>query len=1147
MLLKTLSLSGFKSFADRTRIEFDSGVNVIVGPNGTGKSNLVDALAWVMGTQATRLLRTEKMEDVIFAGTATRPAMNRAEIVLTFDNADGFLPIDVAEVTMTRRLYRDGTSEYLLNGATCRLLDLHELLSDGGVGRSQHALVGQGQIGDILNARPDEHRAVIEEAAGITKHRSRRDRSVRRLEQTELDMERLDDILDQQRRRLRPLKRQANAAEQYESVRDQVRGLRLWIGGSALRSLSERRDAATAEHRTLDGQAGANEKELTTLQHQLEGLRADATEVARILQRDTAAAARLETVGERLQRIAMVARERRYSIESRRRGAVERRDDLSSELASHHDAIDEMITDEASSAASAAQATVTLQVLEEEANALAEQVALPAEGLVASLRGDLRALEIAADRDATERRQLDQRQQVVGEHVAAKTTEAQTLIVEIQEADAAAGPAQDAYTCSVEETAKARAAFGEVDSGFHAAGLEVAGATARVEAIAAALDGLGNEDAGVLAEQSSEIRGAAVAMLDIPQDMAAAVDAALGVLSRGFVAVDADAAVAMIHRLKQNTLGGISIVAPGDTPDVTFTRRAAAEAGVDVLVDRLGGGADVALAAQLLGDVVICEGWTAAQAIVAGHPRLRAVTPEGDLITANAVHVAVPDGAGPAALEAAHAALEVAQRDLAGATSRRTTLERELAGSCDIEEAARDTLELLEARVAGHTEALAFNERARNEADSELARLGARAGALGQAVAARNERIAELRLRVDELAGEERRRQDAWEALHRRKDEVFARRDLARTAQSDATAALAALRERRKLTEARIERINQDLAGLDGRPVKQTEFDILSETGAVAQAAVDMVRRHIETLRERQRELRSRASAADAKLVTARRRRDELDLATRAARDRIATLSIELAEVRVRLEAVAEGLRRDADATEDEALAAQQPEITDGEDVADLLSNVEARLRRMGPINPLAAREHREVAAEVQTLEEQLADLAGSKQELGKVIVALDDEMASLFMQAFEEIAELYHENFAIVFPGGRGRLRLTDPQNPLHTGVEIEAQPAGKRVGQLSLLSGGERSMAALAFLFAVFRARPSPFYVLDEVEAALDDTNLRRFLRLVATLRNSAQLVIVTHQQQTMEAADLLYGVTMEPGESSVVVAKRFDSAAH
>jgi chromosome segregation protein len=301
------------------------------------------------------------------------------------------------------------------------------------------------------------------------------------------------------------------------------------------------------------------------------------------------------------------------------------------------------------------------------------------------------------------------------------------------------------------------------------------------------------------------------------------------------------------------------------------------------------------------------------------------------------------------------------------------------------------------------------------------------------------------------------------------------------------------------------------------------------------------VRGHVETLRQRQLVLRSQMGQADQRLAEALSRQSELEADLALAKERISALAIELAEIAVRDEAVAEGLRRDADVGEDVALAAPRPEIGEGESPEERLVTLEAQLRRMGPINPLAAREYEELAANVELLEGQLADLEESRAELRKVIKALDAEMASLFHEAFREISALYEENFSMVFPGGKGRLTLTDPERMLETGVEIEAQPLGKKVGKLSLLSGGEKSLAALAFLFAVFRARPSPFYVLDEVEAALDDANLRRFLRLVATLRESAQVVIITHQQQTMEAADILYGVTMEPGESSLVIAKR------
>jgi chromosome segregation protein len=282
-------------------------------------------------------------------------------------------------------------------------------------------------------------------------------------------------------------------------------------------------------------------------------------------------------------------------------------------------------------------------------------------------------------------------------------------------------------------------------------------------------------------------------------------------------------------------------------------------------------------------------------------------------------------------------------------------------------------------------------------------------------------------------------------------------------------------------------------------------------------------------------------SEADERLTEAHGRRSELERDQAEAKERISALAIELAEIAVRDEAVAEGLRRDADVDEETALAAPCPELDEGTEPHDRLMTLQAQLRRMGPINPLAGQEYEELAAQVGLLESQLADLEESRAELRKVVRALDAEMATMFRQAFDDISGFFEENFALVFPGGKGRLTLTDPDKPLETGVEIEAQPHGKKVGKLSLLSGGEKSLAALAFLFAVFRARPSPFYVLDEVEAALDDSNLRRFLRLVRTLRESAQVVIITHQQQTMEAADILYGVTMEPGESSQVIAKR------
>ncbi|MDJ0925586.1 MAG: chromosome segregation protein SMC [Acidimicrobiia bacterium] len=1145
MFLKTLSLAGFKSFADRTRLDFEAGVNVVVGPNGTGKSNLLDALAWVLGTQATRALRTEKMEDVIFAGTATRPALGRAEVSVVFDNSDGFLPVGLNEVRMTRRLYRDGSSEYELNGVPCRLLDLHELLSDGGVGRSQHVLVGQGQIGTILNARPNEHRAVIDEAAGVTKHKNRRDRSVRRLEQTEIDVARLNDILDQQRSRLRPLKRQANAAARHGAVRDEIKALHLWIGGEKLRTLRNRKAAATVEHGTLDARVAKDGAELAALNVQLASLRSEASEVGNALERDTSAVARLETVAERFRRIGLVARERRFSLESRQQGAGERRRDLEIELSQLRQDIAAARTAEISATDMADRRETVLRQLEDEERSLAEQTQLPAEGVVANLRGDLRSLENAAERDAREAEALQRRRELVASRIVEEDDDAATLIRAIQEADAAIAVAQPQFTGAAAESAQARQRVEEAQEHQRTAEIGVAGAKARIEALQNALSGLGDEAVREQALAADGVLGTVVSRLDVPSDLAAAVDAALGDWSDALVVAEPGRLEEVVRTIKSNGSGGVGFVVPGGS-DRDDAHRAATTWDVDLLADRLGSGADGDLAHLLLGDVVLVEGWTAAWRIVAAHPAVRAVTPEGDLITATGMRVAQPDGAGPAALEAAEVALEGTEVDAARAETLLTTSARDYEALLSKERTALEALEDLEAKLAGHTEALALNERARTAGRDELERIDARAAGIAAAVSARQERLTELRSRIEEFEGEERNRQEAWEALNRRRDEVSRRRDEARRLREEVAAELASTAERRRLLQNRMTVARQELAAIDDSPVDPVMIERLQRIEADSRRFLDVVKNHIATLRERQQTLRSEMNDADRRLTEANSRHAELEADQALAKERISALAIELAEIAVRDEAVAEALRRDADVDEETALAAPRPELEEGTEPQDRLVTLEAQLRRMGPINPLAAQEYEELAANVELLEGQLADLEESRAELRKVIKALDAEMASMFQQAFEEVSRFYEENFALVFPGGKGRLSLTDPDKPLETGVEIEAQPHGKKIGKLSLLSGGEKSLAALAFLFAVFRARPSPFYVLDEVEAALDDSNLRRFLRLVRTLRASAQVVIITHQQQTMEAADILYGVTMEPGESSQVIAKRIREPA-
>jgi chromosome segregation protein len=1133
-------MRGFKSFADRTRLEFSSGVNVVVGPNGAGKSNILDALAWVMGTQGTKSLRTEKMEDVVFAGTATRPPLPRAEVSLTFANDDEIMPLNLTEITITRRLFRDGTSEYELNGAACRLLDIQELLSDGGIGRHQHVLVSQGQVGDVLNASPDDHRAVIEEAAGVTKHRSRRERAVRRLERTDHDVERLKDILTEKKRALRPLKRQANAAGRHDAVRDEARALRLWIGGEELRGIAVRRNSATVDRDQAATSREAADTELESLRDRLGDLRSNAGTVGADLERDTAAAARLETARERLRRISVVSRERSRSIAAMLDGADERREDLAVEQSQLEVDIEAASIEEQNAFDEAERRETTLAALEDEERSLSEQIQLPSEGVVANLRGDLRALETADQRDAKEHDQTSSRNRVVDDRITEEVAELERLDDSIRTTDSEVTALGDLYSEKENLRIEAESRWQEADGQRTENRLASAGARARVEAFEAALGGLVDEESFAFASKAPGVVGSVVARLDAPPEIAAAVDAALDTWRDALVAVDANSLQGAVDAVKRNGGGGVSMIvgSGGTIADVSV---AADRYGVDVLFDLLGPAADTELAASVIGDVVLVQGWKTGWQVVSEMPTIRAVTPEGDLITRLGMTVAQTDGAGPAALEAAKVSLEVVDRELARSESQSTTARRSFDLAAGDERSALEDLEASEALLAGFTEALSMLGRARTASDSEHDRLAQRLEALKEAASDRSERIDQLRERVAEFEGEEAVRQAAWDALNERREAVAIRRDEARRAREEVTAELASIVERRKMMEQRSMTVSTEVTRLVLLPETKEDLAHLKSIQERAESAIAAVVGHIATLRERQREMRGRLGGANRDLSDAESRREELERTSRSVGDRLAALDVELAELAVRHEASLESLRRDSDASPEQAEAAPRPGLEDGSDPRHRLESLEADLRRMGPINPLAAQEYAEIAGEAEELESQLGDLDTSRHELRKVIAALDEKMVTLFLDAFEEISAFYSENFALVFPGGSGKLSLSDPSNPLTTGVEVEAQPAGKKVGRLSLLSGGERSLAALAFLFAVFRARPSPFYVLDEVEAALDDANLHRFLRLVDTLRKSVQLVIITHQQQTMEAADVLYGVTMEPGGSSQVLSKR------
>ncbi|HMG25779.1 MAG TPA: AAA family ATPase [Acidimicrobiia bacterium] len=1014
MFLKSLSLRGFKSFADKTVLEFEPGVTVVVGPNGSGKSNLVDAVAWVLGAQGPRSLRGGRMDDVIFAGTPERSALGRAEVSLTIDNTAHLLPIEFSEVTITRTLFRDGDSEYQLNGVTCRLLDIQELLSDTGIGRQQHVIVGQGQLDEVLTAHATDRRAVIEEAAGVLKFRKRRERAERRLEATEGNLLRLNDLVREVARQLRPLEKQADAARRYGGVEAELRAIRLYLAGheiagrqARLERLRDARDEnaekerlVRARLRELDGNVLDIEHSLTALGHD------DAAE----------ALVRAETLRERGRGLRALLAEKQRGLERELTAAAD------------EGVIETLVAD-------AAALRRELAEVDDESSALEPKLA---------------DVEAAEQELAAERAELDGGERDLADGV----------------------PAAEAHLAAADER-------------WREAEADAARRRARVEALELALS---EARAGAGAEALADVDGVAGPLadhLEIENGMETAVAVGLGDALQAVVLEGGDAARRAFDRVKAGDARALVLVAD------------ARSAGAGASPSMPGGGRPLAecvrarrpdledVLARLLADVVLIEGgWRAALDAALAHPDLVVVTRDGDRL----------GGAGPWRLGGAatpavtQAALEEAAVDAAAA------------------ETARAAAEGARAEAVAHLDAVRSRER-----DAEAARAAAAAelDSRGREVTGMRR---DLEMRVATLA-------ERWAVLTRRLEGVDARlssRDASEQAAAEARRAGLSARER---AYAEIEgRLTASLAELD---------------------AVH------DRLRERRRRQSEAARSSGERLDALRVERSTLEQESAETREKLSRAEIDEAETRMRLDNAVEKLRADFDCEPAVALDAPQPEVPEGTTLAGRARELERELRMLGPINPLALQEHGALAERHAFLQQQLDDVKESRRELMRVIRAVDREIVSVFQTAFDDVSEHFTALFATLFPGGSGRVFLTDPDDVLNTGIEIEARPSGKNVRRLSLLSGGERSLTALAFLFSVFRARPSPFYLLDEVEAALDDVNLHRFLDLVDEFRNEAQLVIVTHQKRTMEAGDILYGVSMPPGGSSKVVSQRVEEA--
>ncbi len=1154
MFLKSLTLKGFKSFADPSTLLLEPGVTVVVGPNGSGKSNVVDAVAWVLGAQGPRTVRSSKMEDVIFAGSADRPQLGRAEVSLTIDNRTGKLPGGLAEITITRTLFRSGESEYAINGQPCRLLDIQELLSDSGVGRQQHVIVSQGQLGAILDSRPEDRRAVIEEAAGVLKHRRRRERAERRLAATEENLDRLGDLLREVKRQIRPLERQAASARSHASLAEELRALRLHLVGRDIAALDKRRETATDERARLSQSEAVLVGSITELDAAAE---ATAAELATQREEDLVVAlTRVQGLAERCRGLLGVVAERRRSIAR----ALEASADTDVVSTLEADAARLTAELEATTHEDDALAPHAEEVRRAE-HALASDVAAheasfadlagqhAAEEAYAMARGRIEPLQGALEREQGALARADERLRAIDVRREALEAEAADLTHRLR-AMAAEHPRL------ARRAEQLRLVADEAERGLRDAEDALRGADRqrhRLEARAEALARqVAEENAGPDTETLGEVAGVVGILrdlVDIDDGWAAAFEAAVGAALGAIVVEGSGPARAVLAELHEREVVGTVLAATAvNAPSSETTGSDAADllrrhvrprvAAVTGVLDRL-----------LQGVVVVRGDWAEAVDVALERPDVTVVSTDGDRFSSSGWVVragahALATLASQAAVEAEMAA-EAAERASSFADQARARAAGSRAEASDTTRQAErledqhQGLELARNRMQSEAELV---DQERVEADRQRAAMAERLERDGAELVSLRGSLPELEATAAAAAGRLATADEARRRLEERRSHVAVlRRDL--------EVKVAGLVERRAVLTSRLEDTERRLAGNVEARERAGERRRRLEAGALATDRLGAtVQHHAERLAEMLEGLRARRSrqlddvrAGGARLESLRKERAEADTRLAEIRQRAQQLELQMAEATVRRDTAVEALRRELGCEPEEAMGAPCPELPEGEDPARRAAVVERELASLGPVNPLALEELGALEERHRFLEEQVEDVRRARRELHQVIRAVDDEIMRVFAQAFADVNEHFQVLVGTLFPGGTGRLTLTDATDLLDTGVEVEARPAGKNVRKLSLLSGGERSLVALAFLFAVFRSRPSPFYLLDEVEAALDDVNLHRFLDLLHEFRGEAQLIIVSHQKRTMEAADALYGVTMTPGGSSKVISQK------
>ena len=1105
MFLRSLSIRGFKSFADKTVLEFTPGVSVIIGPNGSGKSNLVDAISWVLGEQGARALRGGQMADVIFAGSPARPALGMAEVKLVIDNSSGVIPVPMTEIEVSRAIFRSGDSEYRIGGQVVRLLDVQELLSETGIGRALHTVVGQGQLEEVLQARPEDRRKYIEEAAGIAKHRRRKERAERKLSGLDQDLLRLQDVLGELRRQLKPLQQQAEMAKKHEQLTTQAEELSGKLAAARLRALLRERER----------RQGGWDEGLTARTQARERLDALDAEVLRAGDERTIATRTLAMAEER----ARTAATARGVAEQGYRAAVEReataREDLAAQATrtARLTTVDEDLARlEAESDRVVAELELRERELDEaEARFRAadarrreiEDVRRRMAEEAAGRRAELATLERSLAGYERERERLEESRREVRTRIDVAGSEREDLSSDIEQMDGQSSP-----------LAERRATLEGDRRGLVDKLEELEDIRRRQESRRDLLEARRQdieETAGsrFLKGHRQQAIGLLRDLVHVEPSLARALVSALGSLADAVVYADADRA--LVDAPEGD--GAIIAIAAGGPVAIGLAGERSLLSEVQAEPPARG------IASTVLRDVYLADSVEEAARKQAEHPRASFVTPDGVLVGPAVIHTAAQVDARAREIRAE---LQVLEHDLA---------------------ATRAGIKPRQERLREVALEVSFLQEQIDAADADITTAA--------------ERMVHLEVEL---------------ASHRREEELLAQRI---SALEDSAAAwrgqmaqtepgptevpeLPPTPEPPIRTRVTVESLRRDRGVLDARLSElRVERDGLAASDPVT------LRAELAAAETARTEAERAVTAADTAAADAAAQRDAGAEAERTAAEREAEVNRSWREASTELDRLRETyeeedrLRGDIERRirEAERLIREghqrDPQealgtLADDDGVESLEKKselVQRRLGLLGRVNLLATGEFEALQERHDFMARELDDVRKARRDLLEVIAKVDAEITETFDTAYRDVALEFERLVAELFPGGEGRLILTDPASPLTSGIEIEASPGRKRVKRISLLSGGERALTAMAFLFAIFTARPSPFYFMDEVEPALDDVNLHRFLRLVDGFARRSQVLIVTHQKRTMETAGMMYGVSMGTDGTSKVICQRLE----